>query len=44
MDDDLKDYRAPLGAFQLIAQEAAGWALAAGLFACWLADRFGWLA
>ncbi len=40
---DLKHYRAP-DAFSLIADETAGWLIAALLFAGWLADRQGWLA
>ena len=29
--------------FQVISEELAGYALAAMLFLCWIADRFGWL-
>jgi hypothetical protein len=41
---DLKDFRAAdYDGFQMISDEAAGWALAAALFVCWLFDRMGWL-
>ena len=33
----------PEDPFQLIAEEAAGWLVAAILFLCWLSDRMGWL-
>lgn len=40
---DLKDYRAPC-AFQLFAQDVAGYALAGLLAFAFIADRLGWLA
>ena len=41
MIDDLN--RLPDDPFQVIREELAGYALAAMLFLCWIADRFGWL-
>ena len=41
MIDDLN--RLPDDPFQVISEELAGYALAAMLFLCWIADRFGWL-
>ena len=41
MIDDLN--RLPDDPFQVISEELAGYALAAMLFACWIADRCGWL-
>lgn len=40
---DLKHYRAP-SIFQLIDENAAGYALAALLVLAFIADRMGWLA
>ena len=42
MIDDLRHL--PDDPFQLLTQEAAGYAVGAVLFLCWLADRMGWLA
>lgn len=40
---DLKDYRAPC-AFQLFAQDVAGYTLAALIAFAFIADRLEWLA
>ena len=41
MNDDLKDYKAPLGAFQLIASEYAGEILVCLVILALLLDKFG---
>ena len=41
MIDDLRHL--PPSAFQVLSEEVAGYALAALLFLCWIADRFHWL-
>lgn len=41
MIDDLRHL--PTDAFQVLSDELAGYALAALLLLCWLADRLGWL-
>ena len=41
MIDDLRHL--PDDPFQVISEELAGYAIAAILFLCWIADRMGWL-
>lgn len=41
MIDDLRHL--PPDAFQMIAEEVAGYTFSAILFLCWIADRMGWL-
>ena len=41
MQDDLKDYKAPLGAFQLIASEYAGEILVCIVILALLLDKLG---
>jgi hypothetical protein len=43
MLDDLKNYRAPRGAFQLLEPELAGALLWLALVLLILAERLGWL-